>query len=292
MLGDKVPYKADTDSLGVVSTMCLPRLCTFLVLLFTVGQPLLCRANQSTAYRIAVEDIDYYPIQNFSGFKAEGFLPELLELFVEDSGLMFEFIPLPLNRVARWYQDGLVDFKIPDNEKWSELVSPGTYFSQPILTFCEETIVLKQNAKIRAPEVKRLGTLVGFTPSPRWKKQIAQGELKLVRDSSLKVLTRMLLNGMVDGLDLSIDAVRHQLNSLGQDEDKVVVAPNISAGHLAYRMSSVNHPEVIALFNDFLLRHHDSIRRLADSYRLEQLPGCPPIFLRTEFETGNKTGSP
>ncbi len=216
-------------------------------------------ADSERVYRVGVEDVSYYPVQNFRDDNNKGVLASILRLFEETEGINLEFIPLPVHRFASWYDDGAIDLRIPDHPSWSSQDQPELIYSAPVLRLCESTIVLDKNADKSASELKSIGTLHGFTPSHRWRDRIAQDDIVLITDSSPKMLTRMLMNEMVDGLDLDYSAIQHQVEELGYDQGSIKISNAIPQRQLSYRMSTILHEDIIQRFNDFLIQYREEI---------------------------------
>ncbi len=216
-------------------------------------------ADSERVYRVGVEDVSYYPLQNFRSPNNKGVLADILRLFEETEGLNIEFIPLPIHRFSSWYDDGAIDLRIPDHPSWSLHEQPELIYSQPVLRLCEATIVLLKNINKPASKMESIGTLYGFTPARRWRKRIAEGDIQLITDASPKVLTRMLMNEMVDGLDMDYSAIRHQVKELGYDPKSIQISKAIPGIQLSYRMSTIHHEDILNRFNDFLFHYREKI---------------------------------
>lgn len=121
----------------------------------------------------------------------------------------------------------------------------------------------QENKTLAVDKVRRIGTLYGFTPSVLWRDRIARSEVELVSDPSLKVLTRMLMNDMVTGLDLDLSSVRYQLGKLSIPTDLVTVSEVVPHPSLGFHMSTLNHPEVISAFNAFLKKQESAVSKMA-----------------------------
>ncbi|NMH58860.1 hypothetical protein [Alteromonas ponticola] len=231
-------------------------------------------AEPERIYRVGVEDVPYYPLQDFRAPENKGVLASILRLFEEKQGISIEFIPLPIHRFSSWYDDGGIDFRIPDNPTWTDKLHPELKFSSPVLQLCNSTIVLAKNADKPPSEIKSIGTLFGFTPSNHWRSRIERGEMELITDSSTKVLTRMLLNEMVDGLDLDYSAIRHEVRELGHDVETVDVYRSVSQALVSYQMSTLHHEGILNQFNDFLQNHRDEIITIKKNFDVLSNSDC------------------
>lgn len=55
-------------------------------------------ADDKKIYRIGVEDINYYPIQDFKHEPDRGVIKDIMDAFSQQAGIEFEYIPLPIQR--------------------------------------------------------------------------------------------------------------------------------------------------------------------------------------------------
>lgn len=239
--------------------------------------PFLSLSHAEDVYRVGVEDIEYYPIQDYRGEEKHGIIAEILNEFAKQEGIRFEFIPLPIHRFNSWYHDNAIDFRVPDHPSWTQSQDPHLIFSGPVLSLCEATIVLSKNATMPMQEFDRLGTMFGFTPSAKWKDYLAQGKLQLISDPSMKVLTRMLLKEMVDGLDVDMSVVQHQLSLLNLPTETVTFAQKVPHTTLNYRMSTINHSDIIKRFDAFMANKQTVVDGIAAHYPLVRTHACGNI---------------
>ncbi|MCU7555303.1 transporter substrate-binding domain-containing protein [Alteromonas sp. ASW11-19] len=216
-------------------------------------------ASAERVYRVGVEDVDYYPVLDFVHSPPRGVVKNVLDSFAEQTGVKFEYIPLPIQRFNSWYDTGRIDFRVPDNPRWSLTSQPSLIYSVPFLNLCEVLVVKAENRKMSPDNVTRIGTLMGFTPSTYWNQKMESGAVRLVPDRSLKVLTRMLLNDMVSGLDLDLASIHYQLKTLSLPPDLVAPLETVENPTISYRMSTLNHPEIIRQFNQFMARNKDKL---------------------------------
>lgn len=220
-------------------------------------------AEERRVYKVGVEDISYYPIQDFKHEPGRGAVKEILDRFSAESGIEFEYIPLPIQRFHRWYDNGAIDFRVPDNPNWTHKSQPELIYSDPLIRLCETFIVKQEHKTLPIGSVRKIGTIYGFTPSSIWHERIERGEVEVIADPSLKVLTRMLLNDMVNGLDLDLATVRYQLSKLSIPQDRVTVSQTIPHPSLGYRMSTLKHREIMNTFNLFLAENEMAISQAA-----------------------------
>ncbi len=244
------------------------RLLAVMLLMFTAPSVLAVKE----VYRVGVEDLSYYPLMNFGEVENTSILQRIMMEFAASEDVTFEFIPLPIHRFNAWYDEGAIDFRLPDNPSWTSDNDPKLSYSDPVVTLCANVVTLAENRDMATEEFDRIGTLYGFLPDMKWHDGIAAGDIEVVTDSSLRVLTRMLMNGMVDGLDLHISAIEHQADELGEPRATFSVASSFAKTTLGYRLSTRQHSDLLDRFNRFLANEHAEVRRIIDTFSFRE--GC------------------
>lgn len=224
--------------------------------------------------RIGVEDHAFYPLFSFAeGERKEGALEIILDRFAEQHDVTFEYVPLPITRFKHWYEQEHIDFRVPDNPIWHSQLQESLEFSEPMLRLSQSTVVLTENQSLSMEEFERLGTLYGFTPSEHWQKRIDSGELELMTDSSIKLLVRMLYNGVVQGLDLELSVVKHYAAKLGYNPEQLALASGIQKDSIGYHMSTLKYPSLLQQLNQFISVHRDQIQALLDAKGINAVTG-------------------
>lgn len=231
-------------------------------------------AAEKHHFNVGVEDINYYPIMDFTAPEPRGLLYDILMAFGETHDITFEFIPLPLLRFTYWYEENSIDFRLPDNPQWSSSTTPGLDYSDTLISLCETTVVLTENREMLSEEVARLGVLKGFTASKKWQQRNQEGSISLAKERTIRSLTRMLLSGLIDAIDLNISTIKNELVTLGLSPDLVSVAVNIPIEGADYRMSAHYETDVIALLNHFIVNNSDKISQMAGKYGMSSGDDC------------------
>uniref|UniRef100_UPI00356B17F3 hypothetical protein n=1 Tax=Alteromonas stellipolaris TaxID=233316 RepID=UPI00356B17F3 len=158
--------------------------------------------------------------------------------------------------------------------RWTQSSTAGLVYGEPLITVCDTSVVLTTNSDIPMDEVTRLGLLYGFTPAEKWEEKRSNGTLTIANERSVRILTRMLLNGLVDAIDLNIATIKNELVSLGLPEDLVAVAKNIPANGVKYRISTQSQPGVLAKLNLYVIENRDSINARAREYGIAAGTNC------------------
>lgn len=231
-------------------------------------------ASEKHHFHVGVEDIYYYPVMDFTGSQHKGLLYDVMQDFGRSHDISFEFIPLPLLRFPYWFEENSIDLRLPDNTLWSEKRTPGLHYSDTIISLCDTTVVLAKNRDILIDDVKRLGLLKGFTPAKKWQPLRKSGKVTVAKDHTVRSLTRMLLNGFVDAIDVHIATIRNELKALNLSPDIVSTAVNIPSDTVTYHLSTRHHPEIIQALNEYLTDNRDTINKMANAYGLTYMDTC------------------
>ena len=239
-----------------------------LVLLFTLSGSANGQEKSNQVFRVGVEDVDYFPMFTVKGDRDNPvFLTEVLELFATEHDLQFEYIYLPISRFGLWYESDDIDFRIPDHPLWHQ-EAQSLIFSQDVLTLSTKTVVLKDQEFKPFEAFDTIGTIQGFNVSPQWTIKVDAGDVEVVHQSSVKILLRLLSQGLLDGLDINLTVAKHYAAELGYDPNDFVAAKNVPEIGFSYTLSTQSHPEIIALFNRFLRYSRDDINALKRKHNL------------------------
>ena len=215
---------------------------------------------------IGVEDIAYYPYFDFKT-QDPSFSKDLLDKFADDNGHQITYLPLPISRFSTWLFEENIDFKFPDNRRWQEAWDTRNltiYFSDDVVRMTTGTVILSKNKGKKAESIRNIGTITGFLPT-QWLEQIKQGKVKLIEDSSPKVLVNQLTHNIVDGLDIDLAVANYHLHEL-QQEETLVLSQTASRQVFAYQLSSVKYPFIIEQFNRWLEKNQLFINKLKKQY--------------------------
>lgn len=247
------------------------RLVLLLVLIITHSllQPAMS-TEQNLPYIIGVEDVSYYPLFDFQNQQTSNlsFSRDLLVAFFESQQLPYQFVALPVKRFDKWFIEENIDFKFPDNERWRGENSKqlNIKFSAPVIALVAGTFVTKENKNISREDVDSLITIYGFSPT-LWQTDINQGKVKLYEDTSPLSIVKHLLDGNAIATNIDPNVIRANLQRLGK-EGEVVLAENIIHQRYHYQLSTIKHPEIIQLFNQFLLENQELIEQLKNQHQI------------------------
>lgn len=239
-------------------------------LLLAVCWLLPVRAAEPEAYRIGVEQVDYYPIYSAvpPDNQYRGYARELLDLFAARESLRFTYVALPVRRLTHAYWAGQLDLVFPDNPRWTEAHKPsGVTYSQPVLQFQDAMLVLPERQGQPRERFRRLGFVRGFTP---WKFQekIAAGRVVIEEAPNPEGLIHMVMAGHIDAANLAQPVAHFHLKREGRENGLVVEPSLLPLSDSYYYLSSIHHPELIRRFDAFLQRERTAVEALKVKYAL------------------------
>jgi len=224
---------------------------------------------QAKEYIIGVENLSYYPLYDFSEQELErdSFSKELLSAFFSHHGYQFKFVALPLKRFNKWYIEEAIDFKFPDNVRWrtAQLSELNVTYSQAVLHLTAGSYVLNKNKSLPRKAIKRLGTILGFTPT-LWYDRVEDETIELIEEDSSFSLIKHLLHGNVEAINIDKNVINYNLQLLNQQEDDIVLNKHIKYERYAFHFSTILYPEIISEFDAFLESHRQLVTEMKIKY--------------------------
>ena len=220
---------------------------------------------------IGVEGLYYLPLSSYENGVYRGFARDLFDAFARDRGYAIEYRALPVPRLYASFFEGQVDFKFPDNANWKQDQRAGRkiHYSDPVAAFIDGTSMLPEK-KIDSPDqIKRLGTMGGFTPWA-WMDRIETGQTRLSENTHLAALVRQALAGRVDGVYASVAVVNYQLDHVLKRPGALVFNPALPYSRDDYHLSTLKRPEILGEFNDWMRKNRDRIATLKQKYGVEK----------------------
>lgn len=235
---------------------------------------LICLMGNAVAagqvYRVGVQVGDYYPIMAAKPpeLRFEGYARDVLDLFAASEQIQFQYVPLPARRAINEFWANRLDFNFPDNPKWSvaEKKGRGIVYTKPLVTFQDAVYVLAARRN-ESDGFKSLGILLGWTP---WKFEadIAAGKLKVQTAPSADSLLKMTLAGRIDGANVAEQVANYHLKREGLQSALVPNRKLMPIADSQYFLASIQHPGLIAKFNQFLERDKVKLQKLRIQYGL------------------------
>ena len=246
------------------------RTCTTLIVLLLLLTSIELDAKQKR-FVIGVEEVSYYPLYDFSAkdYDRPSFSKELLVRFFEHHNYQYDFLVLPIKRFNEWYSGKEVDFKFPDSARWyaSDKKQLDITFSKPVIELMSGTYMLKSQDNTQRKQVKTLATILGFYSS-LWVNDVTKGKVEIIEESSPMNVVKQVLYGDRVATNINGNVIRHHLARLNK-AGALVLNRAIRHELYAYHLSSINHPEIIAQFNDFLTLKPTLVSELKAKYKIQ-----------------------
>lgn len=233
----------------------------------------LTAAVQAETFQVGVEAQPYLPYSDVQDGRYEGYGRDLLDAFAAQYGHVFIYQPLPVRRLLSDFLSGKVDFKYPDNPHWNADKKQGyaIHFSQAATSATDGVLVKSQFLGLGKARLRRLGTQRGFTPWP-YLDDIKAGRTILIQANQIDSLLAMAMSDRVDGVYLNPQVVRHQLTRNGMDENALTFDAGLPSQNDSYFLSSIQHPEVIKQFDEFLAQQAPQVRALQQRHGIVSAP--------------------
>lgn len=217
---------------------------------------------------VGVEDIEYYPLWAQRSGKYAGFARELFDDFAAKHGHTIEYKPLPIKRLYSELLHGRVDLKFPDSPYWANDVKQGysVVYSDPTLDYIDGVMALANSTNA----IATLGTVRGFTPWD-YLDQIEQGQIKVVENSDLDGLFKLIQAGRVDGGYFNVLVARYYLKHTLFQDNTFVFNQNLAHSKGQYHVSTIHQQDVVNQFNRYLQENADAIAALKKKYEIDLL---------------------
>ncbi|NMP33322.1 hypothetical protein HII17_17345 [Thalassotalea sp. M1531] len=245
-----------------------PKLTIFLISIF-FSQAVLA---EKKVFLVGVEDVDYYPLFSFDskGPIRPSFAHDVLKAFFDHHNLPFKFVPLPIKRFDKWYLEHNIDFKFPDNFRWRNDFSNklGITFSEPLLKLMAGTYVLKSNAGLNRRDITSISTVRGFFPT-LWLKEVTDKKVHLIEESKPLAVVRHVIDGNSLATNIDLNVINNYLRAIGK-EGEIILADGIYHQEYHYHFSSIQYPEIIKKFNQFLVNQKVLVDKIKRKYHLKE----------------------
>ena len=209
------------------------------------------------AYTITFPQGYYAPQYYVDNGEMTGFLPRLMQLFAEDNGLEFDMRAAPIKRYQLLLENGEVDFILPSNPAWADNPSGRLLFSNSILISRSGFVRRKEDA---GNPIEAIATVSGYT-LPNILPPYAVNKHKVIETIDTYASLGMLKAGRVDAVYAHLDFVRKWL-TINQLENYLIFDKDAGYDNYAYHLATIEHPDIIDMFNRWLRTHQEKIDAL------------------------------
>ncbi|WP_022669273.1 transporter substrate-binding domain-containing protein [Desulfospira joergensenii] len=223
--------------------------------------------KKTDTYIIGVENIKYLPHYTIDGSVYVGFARELFDLFAQYADIHFKYRALPVNRLFSELVEKKIDFKYPDNPRWHIDIKKGksVVYSDIVEEYIAGAVVLPEKKGFGVEKVKDLGAILGFTPLP-FMDFIKAGKMRIHPNQHFDSLLKQAILGRIDAVYLDINVASYQLREILKQPDALVFDPGLPYSKSFFVLSTIKHPELIKVFNQFLADKKLEIHALKTEY--------------------------
>lgn len=214
---------------------------------------------------IGVEDVkNFLPYSEYSENAYHGLNRDILDAFAKQKGYTFNYQIVPIKRKFALFVDSKLDFIFPDNPNWmSEQKKSITVHYAPTLEFTTGVLVRNQFMGAGVSHLKVLGVPLGFVPYP-FQQLMSAGAMRIEESTEYDSLYQKLILGRVDGAYMDVRVAKYYWSKIKKSNDPPIeYDPDLPHASDYFCLSSINHPEIIKEFQQFL----DANKALIDSLK-------------------------
>ncbi|WP_417699285.1 amino acid ABC transporter substrate-binding protein [Pseudoalteromonas lipolytica] len=236
---------------------------------------LLCAERAS--YVVGVENIEYLPYYEGSdnnNSRFTGYSAQLLKLFGRKYDYNIVFYPTPLNRLYKdFITQSYLDFKYPDNPQWQKSFkdiytkTKQIVYSKPVVTTV--TGIASLNPDTQLSDCTRFGKVRGFT-SQRFKAYFVKEGIAVIETADTTELISLLLLNRINCIYISRDVLNYKLREKLNVTTDVYFHELLGVDVQDFHVSTINHPEIITQFNQFLATYSEEIQELKEKFSIGQ----------------------
>ncbi|MGY3569584.1 hypothetical protein [Vibrio paucivorans] len=225
--------------------------------------------SHSKSITIGIENINYYPLYAYdeTADAFTGYVPELFDTFGQAYGYRVTYIALPINRLYKMFYGGEIDAKFPDSDLWNVDSRKGysISYSSSIIELQEVMFVQQKDKELRLSDFNRLGIVRGMTP---WKlfPVIESGQVSVLEANSPESLLEMVFKGRVQGVVMDRNVGQFLLLQMDRTISLNINTKLLESEGGSYHLSSINDPDLIADFNEYLITHAHHVLKLQARY--------------------------
>jgi len=236
----------------------------YLLLLFS------CNTFSQKTYYIGVQNFyEYHPYSEFKNGIYKGFNRDVLDLFARSQGFEFKYEPRPIKRLYAEFLAGDFDFKYPDNTNWALDIKAAEkiYYSQAVVSYSDGLMVKRENIGKSFNELQSISLINGYSPENSYIERNKKGKLEIIRTNSYQRLLQLVAENRVDGAYFNV-AVSQHYNSYNMQGDDLVFDKSHPHINSVRSLSSIKHPKLILLFDQFLIDKKPQIDALKIQYNI------------------------
>ncbi len=249
-------------------------MCRIISIVFVIPMILSVTGNvwASETMIVGVENIRYYPHYSYEHGIYKGFAKKLIDAFSQKNKYTLKYKALPLNRLFLSFTEGAVDFKYPSSPFWmtDEKKEFQIFYSNPVVQYIDGVMVLPERKGLPIEKLQTLGTIQGFTP---WSYLglIKSQKIALKEIDTMETLLQMTMDGRIDGAYVNVSVALYYLKKNMKNTGAIVFDQDLPHEKDFYMLSSIKRPDIIKLFNEFLVDNRKMVDKLKLEYEVGEL---------------------
>lgn len=225
--------------------------------------------NGQQIYTIGVQNfVDFHPYSTFLDDNYSGFNRDLLDMFASSQGFIFDYKARPIKRLFSEFLNDFWDFKYPDNANWVSEAKrhKEIYYSQPVVEYIDGLMVKKENQGKAFSALKKISVINGFAPEKNYLLAKKSGQIEFISGTDYQRLLNLVTEDRVDGAYFDITITEYYIAHAHGKVNNLVFDDSLPFMKGTRRLSSLKHPEIIQLFDQFLIDYKVQIDTLKLQY--------------------------
>ncbi|HXA47702.1 MAG TPA: transporter substrate-binding domain-containing protein [Burkholderiaceae bacterium] len=235
------------------------------LLILFAAPALLCAAE----LKIGVETTDQYPIYSNVNGEYRGFARELLDDFAAKYQHTVHYVPLPIVQLHDALLTHHIGLKFPDNPKWQpeRKKNANIAYSASVVSVAEGLSVPSQKMGRPLSTIKSIGAVRGFTPWP-YMDAIKAKKITYREFGDFQSLIAAEIKGRVDGMYANNVVANYYLIEILKQPNALVFDFALPNDRSDFYLSSIDHPEIIAQFDEYLIKYKNEISVMRSKYHI------------------------
>ncbi|MCC2605439.1 type 2 periplasmic-binding domain-containing protein [Planctobacterium marinum] len=217
------------------------------------------------AYKLGVQNFDYFPHYNFIDNSNDSYLEELITLFTLKTNIRLEAVPLPTKRLEYAFFENLeLDVIYPANSRWYQSKKQDIIYSDTFIVSVAGTMVREPG--IPADKIRSVSIPFGFTPV-KWIQDERTRQVQIFGVPTANMALQMVAANRTQAADVEFNVAQHLNIMMGHG---LVLDPDLPLSFPEFQFASIKHPELIALLNAFLMENKEEIANLKRNLNLRE----------------------
>lgn len=221
---------------------------------------------EEKAYYIAVSDDNFLPYTWIEDGVFHGADRAVLDAFAKQQQVKLIYLPLPRLRALELMQSGVVDLIYPDDHYWAFDSKQGMAIQYSNYGMTNQAGFFRLAETQCDPEFSIIGSQHGWMPDD-YRGKVESGEVELKRFATLEQLLEAVHTGQVE----AVFSERYILGAHIERSPRyhgVIFCDALPSSVGKFRLSTIEHTQVLDKFNQFLETHPEIILEIRKRYRL------------------------